>query len=158
VRTLAPLADALAALSADIDALHSALAATVRLCVQHVGTVPSGEGERDAAVADRDEDGDESNEEGTAASDEEDSDDALSGTAFSVADDGDGASAGQEKSRQEEVLQRVRDKLEGIDTVWCAGPGGAAPLSVREQVSTLISQATAVSNLAAMYEGWAAWI
>jgi len=48
------------------------------------------------------------------------------------------------------IVNRVRQKLEGVD--------GTRPLSVSEQVDWVIQEAKSSNNLCKMYEGWASWI
>ncbi|XP_037086106.1 serine/threonine-protein kinase smg-1-like [Pollicipes pollicipes] len=50
------------------------------------------------------------------------------------------------------VWRRVRQKLEGRD------PDPTRPASVAEQVDFTIQEATNVTNLALLYEGWTPWV
>lgn len=49
-------------------------------------------------------------------------------------------------------MKRIRSKLEGVDF------GVQHKMSVSEQVSKTIEQATSVDNLCLMYEGWTSWV
>lgn len=48
------------------------------------------------------------------------------------------------------VLTRIRAKLEGRE--------GPVALDVDGQVDSVLQQATSLSNLAAMFEGWMPWV
>ncbi|RCH98888.1 Serine/threonine-protein kinase smg1 [Rhizopus azygosporus] len=50
------------------------------------------------------------------------------------------------------LMKRIRSKLEGVDF------GIQHKMSVSEQVSKTIEQATSVDNLCLMYEGWTSWV
>lgn len=49
-------------------------------------------------------------------------------------------------------MKRIRSKLEGVDF------GVQHRMSVSEQVSKTIEQATSADNLCLMYEGWTSWV
>lgn len=55
-----------------------------------------------------------------------------------------------------QVLSQIDDKLSGICAE--AEPRGARVLTVEQQASWLIEEATKVDNLCVMYEGWTPWI
>ncbi|KAG1138010.1 hypothetical protein G6F37_010859 [Rhizopus arrhizus] len=50
------------------------------------------------------------------------------------------------------IMKRIRSKLEGVDF------GVQHRMSVSEQVSKTIEQATSADNLCLMYEGWTSWV
>uniref|UniRef100_A0A0R3RSZ9 non-specific serine/threonine protein kinase n=1 Tax=Elaeophora elaphi TaxID=1147741 RepID=A0A0R3RSZ9_9BILA len=68
----------------------------------------------------------------------------------------------QQNLHGKHVSKKVRMKLEGMITASINKNGNAnivsEPLTPSEQVDLLIQQATDISNLALMYEGWTAWV
>ncbi|VDO33440.1 unnamed protein product [Onchocerca flexuosa] len=68
----------------------------------------------------------------------------------------------QQNLHGKHVSKRVRMKLEGIIVTGTSKNENAniksESLTPSEQVDLLIQQATDISNLALMYEGWTAWV
>ncbi len=52
------------------------------------------------------------------------------------------------------VIQRVSDKLTGLDFVGADGTSAIIPLDVHEQIDRLIKQATSNENLCTSFFGW----
>lgn len=78
---------------------------------------------------------------------------ASTGTAAVAAD----AATTQARSRYGlQVLSRIEDKLSGVCPE--AGVRGTGVLTVEQQASWLIDEATRADNLCVMYEGWTPWI